>query len=471
MNQDFPNLRQPRSARRLGMWSSLLTAALVWVGCSQSPAPPEENTNAPQTTSAQAADSAIIRVSAEEWNEFVGQGAPPSLGWVALPAPSGKSEYQSSLNATALGLLKPEECAECHAGHVDGFQNTAHARTMRVANPQTLLGSLEPPQNKFFTRVKDFSFETVARDQEVFHRLSSPVQGVPRTLEVPVAFVVGSGNHGQSFLAWWGDMLCQTPVSFMTEAHRWSNSPGIYVDGTADFSRPATPRCLDCHNTWFAHAPGSVNRYDKTTWMLGVTCVRCHGPARDHIKYHRQFPADTVAQGIVNPRRLSRERANEVCAQCHSGGGDLKRPAFTYRPGEPLKNWISINLDASDTSNDDPHSANQLGRLMRSRCYQESGTLTCMDCHNPHQQERGQAEIFSKRCQTCHQLDDCGLSGKYAETLQTRCVECHMPSRRDVMVTSQGASESLMPLLRDHQIGIWPDVSNAIEQKWKSQPR
>ena len=127
MNQGFPNLRQPRSARRLGMWSSLLTAALVWVGCSQSPAPPDENTNASQTTSAQAADSAIIRVSAEEWNEFVGQGAPPSLGWVALPAPSGKSEYQSSLNATALGLLNPEECAECHAGHVDGFQNTAHS--------------------------------------------------------------------------------------------------------------------------------------------------------------------------------------------------------------------------------------------------------------------------------------------------------------------------------------------------------
>ncbi len=476
VTQIFQHPRRQRVMPSFRSWSSLLVTALVIAGCGQAPVPPVEDRTteikAEETKDKSAdADAGIVRVAPEGWNDFVGQRSPTSRGWVALPTPSPKDQHHSSVDATALGLLKPEECADCHAGHVNGFQETAHARTMRVATPQTVLGVLTPPHNKFLTRVKDFSFETVARGEGVIHQLTYQHAGTPRSLEIPVAYTVGSGNHGQSFLAWYGDMLCQTPVSYMTEANRWGNSPGLYIDGTADFSRPATPRCLDCHNTWFAHAPGSVNQYDKETGILGVTCVRCHGAARDHIQYHRRFPEDSVAQSIVNPRRLSRERANEVCAQCHSGGGDPKRPAFTYQPGEPLEQWLDINLDASDTSNDDPHSANQLGRLMRSRCYLESGTLTCMDCHNPHLQERGQADKFSKRCQSCHQVDDCGLSGKYAGMLATRCIECHMPSRRDRDVASQGASESLLPLLRDHQIGIWPDVSNAIEQQWKSNPR
>ncbi len=445
-------------------------------GCGQKPAPTTTNSPpaaviaSPETTHPPSQDdSGIILVAPQMWGEFVYQSAPSSPGWVAFPEPSTKSPFQSSVNPAALGLLKPEECADCHSGHVTGFLETAHARTMKAATPGTVLGVLTPPGNKLATRVKDFYFETMAHDEEVAHRLTYSNQGVSHTIEVPLAFTVGSGNHGQSFLAWHGDMLCQTPVSFLSEANRWGNSPGIYQDGTADFSRPAIPRCLDCHNTWFAHAPGSVNRYDKHHWILGVTCVRCHGTARDHVKYHRQFPDETVAQAIVNPRRLSRDRANEVCSQCHSPSGDPKRAPFTYRPGEPLEQWLSTNLDGSDASNDDPHSANQLGRLMRSRCFQSSDTLTCMDCHNPHQQERGQTEKFSKRCQKCHEVADCGLAAKYTEKLSARCVECHMPSRRDAEVASQGTSESIMPLLRDHQIGIWRDVSDAIEQTWKSE--
>jgi hypothetical protein len=229
-------------------------------------------------------------------------------------------------------------------------------------------------------------------------------------------------THGQSYLAWNGDQLCQTPISYLTEANRWGNSPGVYVDGTADFARPATARCLDCHNTWFALAPGSVNRYDKRQNVLGVSCVRCHGPARDHVRYHRQFPNERQPQVIVNPRNLSRERANDVCAQCHSGAGESRRPAFTYKPGEPLEKWLAIELDAADPGNDDPHAANQLGRLMRSRCYQQSGTLTCMDCHDAHAQERGNTKLFSNRCQNCHATADCGLSEKYTTELTDRCV-------------------------------------------------
>lgn len=412
-----------------------------------------------------AARSAVVHVPAESWSQFALEDHPEDLGWVALPEQpaNSSSTYSSPVNPAALGLLGPEECRECHEDYVDGFLKTAHARTAQIANPLTILGKLTPPENRVQTHLKEFYFETLSANDQVVHRLHYPDQGDSKTLDVPLAFTIGSGNHGQSFLAWHGDLLCQTPLSFLTEANRWGNSPGVYLDGTADFSRPATSRCLDCHNTWIGHDATTINRYDKHHWILGVTCVRCHGPAREHVQYHRQFPDETEPHAIVNPRDLDLTRANEVCSQCHSGAGEQRRPAFTYRPGEPLEQWLTLNLDAHDASNDDPHAANQLGRLMRSRCYQVSGTLTCMDCHDLHQQERGNMAVFANRCQSCHQVSDCGLSPKYPGELGTRCIECHMPSRRDAHVTSQGAGGSVAPLLRDHLIGIWPQISNAVE--------
>ena len=444
--------------RQFAIWSVTILGAVVGAGCDrpQTPVTPP----LPAET--------ILRVRADDWSEFTLSQDPAKVGWVALPPRSSEPEYQSSIDPQALGILPAEECADCHQGHTHGFLASAHARTARVADPVSVLGPLQSPDNRVTTGRQGFEFETFARDSQVIHRLWSTEPGIPSPLDVPIAFAIGSGNHGQSYLAWNGDQLCQTPISYLTEANRWGNSPGVYVDGTADFARPATARCLDCHNTWFALAPGSVNRYDKRQNVLGVSCVRCHGPARDHVRYHRQFPNERQPQEIVNPRNLSRERANDVCAQCHSGAGESRRPAFTYKPGEPLEKWLAIELDAADPGNDDPHAANQLGRLMRSRCYQQSGTLTCMDCHDAHAQERGNTKLFSNRCQNCHATADCGLSEKYTTELTDRCVECHMPSRRDVHVTSQGAAGAVMPLLRDHQIGIWPDVSHAIEAGWKS---
>lgn len=451
-------------------WQFFRLAALLLLACSGcSETQPDSDLTVETDTKQHRIAEGPIRVSAEDWSAFTWEGPKKSIGWIALPEHVSDSEYHSATNPQALGILGPVDCLDCHAEHVHGFHATAHARTAQIATPQSVLGPLTAPGNILRTALSGFMFETVSHRDEIIHRLTYHEDGADRTLEIPLAFTMGSGNHGQSFLAWHGDQLCQTPVSYLSEAGRWSNSPGTYIDGTADFSRPATARCLDCHNTWFAQSPGSINRYDKTQWILGVTCVRCHGNARDHVKYHRLYPDDPNPQAIVNPRNLSRDRANEVCSQCHSGGGDPLRPAFTYRPGEPLSQWILINLDANDSSNDDPHSANQLGRLMRSRCYQASGTLACMDCHDLHRQERGRQAHFSNLCQSCHQVHDCRLANRYThDTLrfESRCVECHMPSRRDRHVTSQSATGAFMPLLRDHQIGIWREVSDSIEKHW-----
>jgi len=160
---------------------------------------------------------------------------------------------------------------------------------------------------------------------------------------------------------------------------------------------------------------------------------------------------------------------NELCAQCHSGAGELRQPPFTYRPGQPLRNYVEISLNDQDGADDDPHSANQLARLMRSRCYQSSDALTCTTCHDPHRHERGRLELLSSRCRQCHQSGDCGAHHRLSTAIEGRCVQCHMPSRRDAEVTAAGVAGPLMPLLRDHLVGIWPEVAALIEREIRMQ--
>ena len=268
--------------------------------------------------------------------------------------------------------------------------------------------------------------------------------------------VTGSGNHGQSYLYWQGDELYEMPVSYFSEIDQWVNSPA-YWDGTADFARPIRPRCLDCHATYFENVAGTVNRYRKHNYVLGVSCERCHGPGKEHAE-----SPDRSGQGqarpILHPGRFERDRLIELCAQCHSGVGTVLQPSFSYRPGEPLSEYLRLDHSGDDVKGG-IHTDDQLARLRLSRCFQESPTMTCVTCHNPHQQERGNRVLFSSRCQGCHEPQRCGMAPKVGSGIDRNCIDCHMLSRRDRHLEMQTGGSRWSPLLRDHFIARWPQVS------------
>jgi hypothetical protein len=145
--------------------------------------------------------------------------------------------------------------------------------------------------------------------------------------------------------------------------------------------------------------------------------------------------------------------------------GELLAPAFTYQPGDPLGEYLRLDASTDGAPNDDPHSANQLARLMKSRCYQSSENLTCAVCHDPHRQERGDLNLFAERCMKCHTVGDCKSTGTTRAQIKQHCVECHMPSRRDVEDAMQTSVGELLPLLRDHYIKVWPDVTQQVLKK------
>jgi hypothetical protein len=358
-----------------------------------------------------------------------------------------------------LPFIGAEACGECHREKYEGFLRTAHHHTSREASQESILGDFEESRNQLKTGDPSLFFRMEKEGNEFYQRLFVKFRGQIYRHSQRIDLVTGSGNHGQSYLYWQGDELYQMPVSYFREIDRWVNSPA-YWDGTADFARPIRARCLDCHATYFENIVGTVNQYRKDTYFLGVSCERCHGPGREHAN-----SPDRSGQGqslpILHPGRFSRDRLTELCAQCHSGVGIAIRPSFSYRPGEPLNEYVQLDHSRNDVEGG-VHTDDQLARLKLSRCFRESRTMTCVTCHDPHQQERGNRVLFSNRCQRCHEPRHCGLAREIGPGIGQNCIDCHMLSQRDRHLKMQTTGSRLSPLLRDHFIARWPQVSQRL---------
>jgi tetratricopeptide (TPR) repeat protein len=141
-----------------------------------------------------------------------------------------------------------------------------------------------------------------------------------------------------------------------------------------------------------------------------------------------------VRAAIVNPARLAPARKLEICLQCHLESTSRRLPYslrryargfFSYRPGEPLENYILHFDRAIGTGHDDDFEISSAAyRLMKSACFQKSGAaLTCTSCHNPHAEPTGDGAVaqYVRACQTCH---------RNSHEESKNCIECHMPKRR-----------------------------------------
>ncbi|MFO0975891.1 MAG: multiheme c-type cytochrome [Planctomycetaceae bacterium] len=409
------------------------------------------------------------RVAPDDWAQLVTTGGPGTPPWVLLPPDFSEEDFVSAVKAENRGFLAPTTCAECHREKFETFKSTTHALTSRLPGETSILGDFSAPANILTTASPDVFFEMEKTADSYLQKATIRDESHRRSYSDTFSFdlILGSGNHGQSYLYWNRDRLYQMHVSYLSESQSWVNSPGPYFDGTIDYARPVPPRCLDCHATWIAFDPKEVNRFDRSTLIPGVTCVRCHGPGHEHIAIHRQHPELKEGKRIIHPGKLSVQRANELCAQCHSSGEQIGAP-FGYRPGEPLATWMEIDLSAEAENNADPHSANQLARLMQSRCYTESDGLSCVRCHDPHRSQLGQLRTYAAKCRDCHQPADCRECATNGARFEDHCVDCHMPAKRDAQVRMQTSEGKMEALLRDHRIAVWPDTSAHVKSQLRN---
>jgi cytochrome c554/c'-like protein len=391
------------------------------------------------------------------------------------PAPKAESAAPASEIANAYqarGFVGDAACSGCHQGEFESYMRTRHHLDSARPSAETIHGHFDTGRNTMASLDPEVSFRMEAKNGLFFETSLEGAPGHEKTRTEEMDIVIGSGAKGQSYLYWRGDELFELPVSYWANLDRWVNSPG-YVDGTVNFDRGINTRCLECHSTYFQRLSvgGSKAGYhfDKEHFVLGISCERCHGAGAEHVRSHSnqtgasKAPSDSGAasSGLqaaakMPPVGIERDRQIDICAQCHGGIGHEVQPPFSFKPGDALASYIS--LEVNPLARVDVH-GNQVALLEKSRCFQASPSMTCSTCHNSHEPEH-EAAAYSDKCLTCHQASACPTFSKMPRPAVTNCIDCHMPIQSSTALTVSMENQSVGDPVRNHWIRVYPSSTS-----------
>jgi Cytochrome c554 and c-prime len=353
-------------------------------------------------------------------------------------------------------------CISCHQSQGLSYLHTSHHLTSQMATKGSVLGSFHDGSNVLMitdpasaTAQPGLFFKMEEKDGGYYETAVTGWGTDLQTRTEKIDVVTGSGVRGATYLYWQGDKLYELPVSYWTDGHQWINSPG-YENGSANFSRPVNPGCLECHATYIRPLSSDplTNSYDKDSLITGISCETCHGPGADHVAKQKKGVAKGADQAIQNPAKFSRDRQVDLCALCHNGiQREAMSPAFSYMPGRPLSDYFKL-IPSDSVEHPDVH-GNQVGLLQRSRCYRSSETMTCSTCHDVHAPERA-AATYSDRCLTCHKWQSCGMAKSMGQKITTNCIDCHMPVEATNVIVSETAGKEVRATMRNHWIKVYP---------------
>ena len=362
-------------------------------------------------------------------------------------------------------------------------------RSFSRVRPETAI----PPGRTFHHKASDSYFTTVSRGGEFYQRRwQTGFDGKETNVdEKSIDFVMGSGNHSQTYLHFTANGSLQVlPLSWYSEkGGYWDMSPGYDQPDYPGSIRPVHYECIFCHNA-YPKIPDSMERSASAEMTFveplpeGIDCQRCHGPGQLHVNLASEgrAPLEQIRAAIVNPKRLSPEREMEVCMQCHLETTSLGLPhavrrldraPFSYRPGEPLGDF-SLEFDRVGGNNDRFEIAHAAYRLRESKCFlksegQKSGKeLRCTTCHDPHNIPRGAeaAAHYNGVCQSCHpsvaQQPPSGVHSAGAD-----CIGCHMPKRRTDDVVHVVMTDHLIQRRKPEGDLLAPKVELAERQENK----
>jgi hypothetical protein len=381
---------------------------------------------------------------------------PGALAAVALLALSGCRQAAADGDTRADAELA--SCRSCHEEIVAEYVTTAHFHTSAEAGPGTVHGRFDPGQNVLQTHTPGISFTMERRPDGFYQTARDSADRLERSERFGI--VVGSGRKGQSYLYWNKGVLLQLPVSWLAGADQWINSPG-YPDGIVDFERVIPPRCLECHSTAFRLEEIQGGARYATDYVLGLTCRKCHGSGAEHIAWHRANPGATEGRSIYNPARSPRDQQLDNCRACHGGALKVKRPPFSYQPGDRFADFFET-ASQIDSAVPDVH-GNQIGLLGQTKCFLGSPGMTCSTCHDVHRTQRDLAAM-ARKCLDCHDPAGHPDADRLAGHLMSGCIDCHMPNRPSsaLKLTTPGSQSAIY--YRNHAIGIYPQAMADVLQ-------
>jgi Tetratricopeptide repeat/Cytochrome c554 and c-prime len=359
----------------------------------------------------------------------------------AAIAATGRSQQAKAAKADIDGYVGNEACSKCHASIYQSFTRTAHARASGPASENLVTG-------EFIHQKSGVTYSVYSESGRVwmaFDRQGDPLVHSKREL----LYYIGQGRRGTTYLFSVDGFFFETPINLYTSRHVWDMAPAYGDAREIPMNLPVLTSCLDCHASGIRPPiEGTENRYAMPLFLYsGVSCERCHGPGGDHVR----------AGAIVNPAKLTPDRRDQVCMQCHlEGNVAIERPGkhlYQYRPGEDLFDYVRYFV-LTGTGKPGERAASQFEELAQSMCKRKSGdSMSCTSCHDPHRtiprDER--VAFYRAKCLACH---GAGFGVRH-HTSQPDCTQCHMPAAT--------SSDIAHTAVTDHSIPRRPLSANAHE--------
>jgi hypothetical protein len=293
----------------------------------------------------------------------------------------------AGVEAQEPGYVGSRKCAQCHGAKYESYRDTWHAKILRPASDETVLG--------------DFS----STDPDLTFSLDD------------VVYVVG-GQFSQRYLTEIDGELYVLPAQWNVETEEWvAYRPDDWQE------RTYAQHCAGCHTTGFEAVSGA--------WAEdGVQCEACHGPGLEHVA----LAGDPAF--IVNPAVLTFDEQTEICGQCHLRGhdptGQYDFPT-EYQPGGLLAlDEAFIPTTDADAFFPDGSSKRHHQDYLDWKLSGHADGVACVFCHVSHSGGETLHQtrfVGDHRCVICHEKKkDLALHIPYHPLGELVCTDCHMPT-------------------------------------------
>jgi len=318
-------------------------------------------------------------------------------------------------------------CRSCHSEKTASQVTTPMAQ---AASTVTAAKILRAHPSMTATRGK-FTYAIAQTPDDVIYSVSDG----DNRLSAAILWAFGVANKGQTYIYEKGGEYYESEMSYyaaipgldVTTGHEQKRPENLEEAlGTLQDS-PAAQKCFACHTTGATTVRGG---FDPRNATPGVTCEACHGPGGAHVILMQQLQGEEALAGnlqVLNPRSLSPIASVDFCGACHRTWADVYE--------------MQVGVTGPVNSRFQPY------RLENSKCWGEGDArLTCVSCHDPHQQLRHEAAAYDQKCLACHpvkkampaaaakpfaaaKLSAAGAPriAKACPVATTKCVACHMP--------------------------------------------
>ena len=415
------------------------------------------------------------------WKTVIGVSNDSPAISKAAATPERKSPVPDRSQPPRSDYVGSAACAQCHPLIADSYHGQGMANS--IAEVSSASPMEDYTDRNSFAPDAHHSYSVEKTPEGVFHheRLTDEEGTELYDQSVQIAYALGSGHQGRSYLIDRGGWFFMSPITWYSHARRWDLSPGFKLPIHRRFERRIIAECLDCHVGRVNSVRGAENRFATPPFFeAAIGCERCHGPGGEHASLHRQGSVDRDHDPIVNPAKLEPGAREDVCAQCHlQGEGSYPRTGSEvgdYRPGQRLEETRVIFVAGTRTTGaGTTRAVSHVEQMRASRCFQGSnGRFGCSSCHDPHSHPKDEelVSFYRTKCTTCHVDQPCALpeSDRLARQADDSCIACHMSrlGANDVPHTAQTDHRVLRkPTSHDGSSGqmVLPELYDHAEQR------